>query len=65
MPAASRSSAAGGGDWRAALDGYLPRPEGAASDDFTALALQFELRELIPRTRELVAQRAASIRKAA
>lgn len=36
--------------WRAALDGYLVQPEPAASAGFTALALQFEIRELIART---------------
>lgn len=48
MPAESRSSE--DGDWRAALEGYLPVEGAAASAGRTALALQFELRELIPRT---------------
>ncbi|MDQ1512710.1 MAG: hypothetical protein QOC59_552, partial [Microbacteriaceae bacterium] len=40
-----------GPDWRDALGGYLaPRTEGEAAAGSTGLALQFQVRELLPRT---------------
>jgi len=38
------------GEWRTALDRLLPAAQSEAPAQFTQLALQFELRELIPRT---------------
>ena len=49
MPAPSQPSR-DGDDWRAALGSYLPESLAEASPSHTALALQFELRELTPRT---------------